>query len=174
MRYTHFINGWESFAEVAQDAPGVVATTGGGLFTKNLMNCMCLILTDESGQYGMLHVSPNHENTAAWVTSLVTQVGATVAIVTGGNGSTQPQQRLDELVVLLDGLTVIDETKGAWVPDSLHPVKGLNRRQVGYVAVNASNGDYALSGMPFADSVAPVATATRARRNSADGNCVVM
>ena len=174
MRFTHHINGWESFTNVAQDAPGIVVTTGGGLYTANLMNCLCLIFTDEANTYGMLHVSPGHANTTLWVTSLRKQVNATAVIVAGANGINQTSTRQNELAKLLADLTVVDETKAGWVPAVLRPVRGSNSGYVGYVAVNANNGEYALSGMPLVASPVPVAPATRAQRNSRDGLCIIM
>lgn len=174
MRFTHYINGWENFTNVVQDTPGIVVTTGGGLYTANLANCLCLILTDETNSYGMLHVSPGHENTKLWVESLRNQVKATAAIVAGANGDNKDSLRKNELASLLNGLTVVDETRTGWVPDGLRPVRGSNTGLVGYVAVNANNGEYALSTVAFAASSAPVAPRTRARRNSGDGLCIVM
>ena len=174
MRFTTFINGWENFTYVAQDAPGIVVTTGGGLYTANLLNCLCLIFTDETNTYGMLHVNPRNPNTAQWVTSLRNQVGATAVIVAGANGLQQDSARQNELATLLAGLTVVDETRAGWVPNALHPVRGSNTVFVTCVAVNANNGEYALSGVPFPPSVAPAAPARRARRHSGDGGCFVM
>jgi hypothetical protein len=155
MKYTKQIDGWENFTLVEQDTPGIVIITKkSGLYTKNLMNCMCLILTDdEQGKYGMLHISPLHADTQLWVSSLREQVGATTAIVTGGNSDTQSETRRNELVSLLQDLTVVvDETKSHWVPDILNPVRGargLDRERVNSVAVSASTGEYALMAALF-------------------------
>lgn len=174
MIYTQHINNWESFIYVTQDEPGYMITTGGGLYTANLSNCMCLIVTNEKGSYGMLHVSPGHGKTKEWVISLKKQVAATTAIVTGANGSQQTEQRMDELVSLLEGLAVVDETRYGWVPTELKPIRGSNKLSVGYVAVNAKTGEYALSPMSFAPSAKQIPTAKKARRNSADGGCVII
>ena len=174
MRFTHHINGWESFIHVDQDTRGMVVKTGGGLWTSRLSNCICLILSDEANNYGMLHVSPGHKEFTQWVTSLRKEVGATAAIVTGANVMTQELDRQNQLATMLAGLRVVDETRAGWVPAVLNPVRGSNTLAVGYAAVNANNGDYALSIVAFKPSVAAVAPARNVRRNSEDGACVIL
>lgn len=148
MIYTDQTENWKGFTEVKQDTPGLVVTQG-GLYTENLMNCLCLILTNGKGRYGMLHVSPGHSETREWVSSLIAQVDADQAIVTGANGGTQSDERKNELESLLRGLAVLDETKSRWVPATLYPFNGSYRSLAGYAAVNASTDEYALRASPF-------------------------
>lgn len=173
MLHVHAINGWESFAYVKQDEEGLVAETSGGLYTANLMNCMCLMLYDGSTVCGMLHLNPRHHRIDAWVTALRERVNATEAVVTGANGGTQVAERVAQLEHLLDGLTVIDETKAQWLQGSrLNPVAGSHRSLAGWAAVD-TNGSYALSAMP-PEWAAVAQQPRRTGRKSSDGCCIVM
>lgn len=176
MRYIgSSIQGWENFTNVAQDTNGVVLTTGGGLITHNLMNCMCLILTDGESRFGMLHISPMHPNSDNWIASMRTAVNAEYAIVCGGNSAAQDPARLTALVNQLAGLSVIDQTRDKWVPAALNPTPGSNTSIVGHVAVDASNASYAMTlGVGFPASTNAGTAVPRAARGSADGFCTIM
>ena len=174
MRNVSFINGWESFTYVEQDVEGVVSQTGKGLYTKNLMNCLCLIVAGEKS-YGMLHVNPTCESIEAWIKSLRSNTSATHAIITGANVANQTDERISKLADCLIDLTVIDETKTGWYnaikKDS---TRGNNTGYVGYVALSAVTGEYALSGSGFADSERPPEIKNHALRKGSDGFCTIM
>jgi hypothetical protein len=174
MQLVHHINGWENFTVVKQDVPGIVVTTGGGLLTTGLANCMCLILTNGEGKYGMLHANPSHSSIRRWVESLRHETGATEAIVTGANGDKQSQARTDELADILNGLAVTDQTRTGWLPAALNATPGTYTTMAGCVAVNASNGDYAIHPYGFSPSVHPHPAQGRAGRSCADGGCTIL
>ena len=177
MALTHVpsADGWTGFQNVEQDKEGVVLTTGGGLYTRNLSNCMCLILTDGSSKVGMLHASPDHPNTAMWVKSLIKEVGATTAVVTGANVDIQDDKRKKELETLLSGLReVVDETQTGWVPGGANRRRGNNKMRVGSVAVNATTKEYALHMADFPNLDTLSAPAHRSSRNSGCGGCTII
>lgn len=173
LKFVTFIPHWENFTVVEQDKPGVVVNGTGGLYTSNLFNCLCLILTNEETKYGMLHVNPSQPKTPAWIASLRTAVRASAAIVTGANGPSQSDERKAELATALAGLTVVDETRAGWVPASLSPVRGTTAGMVGYAAVCGTTGQYMLSHKAFNDTPKLAPKPTKPRRGSADGGCSI-
>lgn len=159
------MHNWEKFTVVYQDQPGIVVRRGkGGLFTRNLMNCMCLILSNAGERgYGMAHISPVCPHILDFVRILRDNLGATHAIVTGANYD-QDQKRIDQLADLLKGLIVVDETRSRWVPSILTPTHGLHMWMIAdYAALNASNGHYALNPCEFTSSTG-VETAGRSNK----------
>lgn len=165
------------FIEVLQDKQGIVARRSGGLYTRNLMNCVCVILSDDNHTaVGMIHLNPTNENLSSWIEALRKETGATQAIVTGANVEEQSEERRTELLTALAGLLIIDETKSGWLARGGEGgcKRGNNTSLVGYAAVNAGNGNYALSIFTPAMPAGGHAPAAASSRRSACGGCTIM
>jgi hypothetical protein len=175
MKKVPHVNGWENFEVAHQDQAGKIVTDG-GLYTANLLNCMCLVVTN-GVQYGMIHVSPMHEKTAEWAKSLLDNVQPTEAMITGANGKTQNSERSAQLEEIFKGrnIKMIDATKEGWVPQTLKPDRVDPGHYVGFVAVDAATGNYALSSLYDFQSSTGIQPPRRQGqgRGTADGGCTI-
>ncbi len=193
MLKVNWIAGWERATEVAQDVEPTILTTGGLLMTRMLMNCLCLVATDQVSRYGMMHVRPYHGSTAAWGQSLLTQVGATQAFIAGANGH-QTQARLAEIRQIFANhptIDLIDETRARIIPGNVttNIRRGTHAGWGGRVVVNTANGSYAIdNGEEFAATPVPVVVVAAAAaapppappparppaRKGSGGCCIIM
>ncbi len=180
MRLVNSLNGWETYSYVAQDEEGTIITTGGGLYTKSLMNCLCVVATDGQRKYGMIHVNPNHKKQVSWVRSLIANTAAVEILFTGANWPDQDERGeiLKAMLVGYDGV-VVDETNGRWVQNSLagtvEVTPGSFLGRVGWVAVNATTGEYAFAGAMGFPKTANLrnSRAQTGGRRSSDGCCSI-
>ena len=166
----------DDFVCVEQDQQATIMTTGGGLFTNNISNCIGMVVNN-GHKYGMLHVSPGYGKEKEWIIQCIKDVGGdinnTEIVIVGGNsGHDAGLESVKE--ALQDSGTsaanIIDETRNKWVPDINRKsvVKGSNKVLVNGIAVWASDGNYVLATMGRSfyqkESTSPIRSPRRSNR----------
>ena len=180
MRRANSMKGWTAFTTVGQDVPGTTSTTGGCLYTRNLMSCIGIAVSNGTNAIGMLHVSPGHEKQELWIVGLMEVVRPTCCVITGANlgGDEERLARLSQAFADFD-FPIIDETRTGWLPATLGGCtvgRGQQTSPAGFLAVNGATNEYFVAAdvvVAAADQVTNVPARKRRGRGSSRGTCII-
>lgn len=173
MRFVPQLHGLKNYEEVIQNEKGKIDTTGRGLITRNIFNCVAILVSNGNTKYGMIHIEPEQANMAELILALRNETQAVEAVVVGANALKADDARSGEIFDALKGLAITDESKHKFLKDRENVTPGINKLHVGFIALSAITGEYTYGLIPDLEDDAP-ALPDRARRNSSSGKCVIL